>query len=373
MTLKETIWQSDAMSALRRIADEDRLPHALLISGPSGAGKLLMAEMLAQYIHCANPQDGHACGRCDSCLQHASFNHADLHYVFPITKRDKLDLSSDFLAEWREFRRSSPFAEYTDWLSLANDGKKSTTIYASEANDIIRKLNMSNLAARYKIMIVWLPEKMQEAAANKLLKIIEEPFADTKMIFVSEQPSLILPTILSRLQQYVLPRMDSNSLARALTTERGLDEETACEVARLSECDINRAYSIIDSQAETNEFRGYFQTLMRDAYSRNVKGMLAWSEKFGGENREKILRFLAYTAGTLRENYIYNLKHPELNVISKEDEKFSVNFARFITDDNITKLSDETDSAVRDIAGNANARIVLFDYCIQLLIHIRKN
>lgn len=331
-----------------------------------------MAEMLAEYVHCQNRTAGRVCGRCPSCLQHAGFNNPDMIYVFPVAKRDRRDLSSDFLDEWREFRRAYPFAAYADWLATLGEEKKSATIYASEANEIIRRLSMSNLSATYKILVLWLPERLQEAAANKLLKIIEEPFADTKLFFVSEQPGLILPTILSRLQQFVIPRPDADTLARALAEERGLDPEQAAEVARLSGCDINRANAILGSEAETAEFRSYFRTLMRNAYSRNVKGMLEWSEKFGGENREKIGRFLSYLAGALRENYIYNLNSPALNRLSAEDESFSVNFARFITDANIGAMAAEIDTARRDIGGNVNARIVLFDLCVQMLVNIRK-
>lgn len=360
------------MQTLCQMADSDRIPHAMLLSGPAGAGKLLMAETLIRYIHCLEPENGRPCGHCDSCLQHASFNNADTIYVFPTLKRNRHGLSEEYMDEWREFRRDYPYAAYDEWLRAIEAGNSQPVIYVAEADDLVRRLNMTNLSAKYKMVLFWLPEKLQPEAANKLLKIIEEPFDDTKFIFVSELPNLILPTVLSRLQHFRLGRLGMADLAAGLESDYAVAPEAAAEAARLAEGDINRALLMLRSESETQEFRSVFQNLMRMAYARDVRKMLAWSDAYAAEGREKIIRLLRFVAEALRQNYIYNLGEPALVNLAEADAAFSHNFARFITDANIGPMSDETDRAIRDVAGNVNPRIVLFDYCVRMLMYIRK-
>ncbi len=362
----------DVKERLRLIADSDKIPHAILISGPAGSGKLPMARAFAQYIHCTNRHDGDSCGRCPSCLQHQSFNNADMYFVFPVVNKNIGKLSDDHIDQWREFLSTGKYGSYNKWLEVLDAGNSQPTIYADEANEIIRKMNLSNFSAKYKIMLIWLPEKMQEAAANKLLKLIEEPWGDTKFILVSNDSKEILPTIFSRTQRVNMHRLGAEQIAEALCAEAGADPAMALRVARVCEGDINAAFRAMEVGDESGAFRDYFQSIMRKAYMKDVRGLKDDADEIAGLGREKIRRFLAYFARMVRENFLYNLKNPALNALSEEEEKFSRNFAPFINERNVEAISAEVTEASYDIARNANPKMVLFDTLLKLIIYIRK-
>ena len=354
---------------LRQLVDSDKLPHALLISGPSGSGKLALGRALAQYVHCTNhTPDGDSCGICPACRQHQSHNNADLYFVFPVLKRDGLRYSDEYIDKWHRFLDEYKYADMSGWLSILDAGNSQPTIYADESNEIIRKLALSNYSARYKIMFIWLPERMQEAAANKLLKLIEEPWEDTKFILVSNEPQNILPTIFSRTQRINIKRLNESQVAQVVQVDCGLEEEDALRIAHLAEGDLNTAIALTAAGGETDEFRELFREIMRYAYKRDVRTLKEMADKLASEGREKNRRMLAYFSRQVRENFISNFRIPELNVMTSDEMQFSRNFAPFINAVNTPKLMDTIDKAANDIARNANAKIVLFDTFIQMIM-----
>lgn len=359
---------------LRSLVDADRLPHALLLSGAEGSGKMLLARALAQYIHCTARHDGDSCGRCPSCLQHASHSNADLHFVYPIvkSKAKHLLVSTDNIAEWRGFISNYPYGGWQNWLDALDAGNSRPAIYVDESADILRKMNMSNYAARFKVLIFWLPEKLQPDAANKLLKIIEEPYADTRFIFVSNEPQAILPTIYSRLQRVEVPRFSDADITRILVDEKGVDQELALQIAAMSEGNACAAIEGVDVAGEYKEFMSLFQEIMRNAYGRKVKQLNIQAEAIAAMGREKIIRFLAYCSRMVRENFIYNLRMPGLVRLNRSEEMFSSRFSPFVNTANAPQMMELFDSASADISRNANARIVMFDTLLQLIVQIIK-
>ncbi|MDE7408128.1 MAG: AAA family ATPase, partial [Muribaculaceae bacterium] len=193
----------EVKSRLRHMVDVGRIPHALLLQGPSGIGKMAIARAFAQYVHCTDRRDGEPCGVCASCRQHQSFNHIDTHFVFPIVKRKSGSpaICDDFLPEWREYLTASPWMDYEKWIAALDKANAQPVIYVDESVSLLRKLQYTARTAAFKIVIIWLPEKMNAECANKLLKMVEEPFEDTLLVFVSNRPQEILPTIYSRLQR----------------------------------------------------------------------------------------------------------------------------------------------------------------------------
>ncbi len=190
---------------MRRMVLEDHLPHAILLEGPAGIGKLALARAFAQYIQCENRDpDGNACGVCRSCRLHQSMNHVDTHYSYPVVKLDNMNSapsSEDFYPEWSEFVGGTVYSDIAAWTATFSKRNAKPVIYVAESEQLIRKLAFTSHVSRYKIVIMWLPERLHETAANKLLKMIEEPFEDTIFILVSNSPAEILPTIYSRVQR----------------------------------------------------------------------------------------------------------------------------------------------------------------------------
>ncbi len=353
--------------SLRRLVDAGRLPHAVLLHGQPGIGKMLLARALAQYVHCQHRDGGEPCGRCPDCLQHQSLNHPDMHFVYPVFKKEssKPALSVDFIDRWKEFLESYPYMETEKWPEMLGSDNKQPVIYKDESEEIMRIASLSAFSSGKKIFLIWQPEKMNVETANKLLKILEEPFADTLFILVSNAPSLILPTIFSRTSRFGVARPDDDTVCRLLVEKRGIDPALAALTARLAEGSLAKAFST-DAGEET-EFRECFQELMRKAYVRDGAGVRDLTERIAAMKREKSRRFLGYAARMVRENFIYSYGVAGLNRLTPEEEAFSRRFAPFIHAGNTPRIEREISRAETDIARNANAKIVLFDLALKLM------
>ncbi len=374
MKFSEIPAHSSVKSRLKQMVDTGRLPHALLISGPEGTGKLALARALAQYLQCTDRNGGDSCGHCPSCLQHRSLNHADMHYVFPVVKKksEGLLISNDYLPQWREFLSGRTFASWQDWLNTLDAGNSRPAIYVDEAENILRVANMSTLSSPIKVVLIWLPEKLGPDAANKLLKIIEEPWEDTRFILVSNNASAILPTIFSRTQRINLPRLTAREIESLLVEGYSINPQEAQTLAHVADGNACTALDALDSQGETEEFASLFREVMRKAYSRDVKALREMADKIAATGREKNCRLLEYFTRMARENFIYNLAMPELNRMTPEEENFSRRFSPFIHSGNVEAMVSDMDSAASDIARNANAKIVMFDTLLRLIVHLRK-
>lgn len=370
MKFHDIIGNIKAVNHLRALVDNDKMPHALLIHGVEGTGKLSLARALAQYIHCEHhTSDGDSCGVCPSCRQHMALNHADTIYSFPIAQKG---VSRDYLPLWKQFLHDNPFESYRTWQSLQDNTNSQPMIYAGESDEILHKLNLSAYNSKYKILILWLPEKMNVACANKLLKMIEEPFDDTLMLFVSDYPKDILTTILSRLQRVEIPPLSDNDIAEYLVDHLAIDRLDAMAIANCSEGNINAALDAVKLEGESHVFFAQFVDLMRKAYQRDFVALKDWSDNVAEYKREKSRRFLSYGAHLVRENFIYNISQPQLNHLTREETEFSTKFARFINERNVEEMIQEFNLAESDIKGNGNAKLILFDFALKIAKLIRK-
>lgn len=372
MKFSDILGHDSIKNRLKVLIDNDKLPHALLLEGPIGIGKFAMARAITQYIHCENKHNGDSCGICPPCLQHQSFNHIDTHFVFPIVKKkSKKSISDDYINEWREFLSNNPYMDFEQWMVSLDNVNSQPTIYVDESEELIRKLNFTSHSAKYKVVLIWLPERMNDECANKLLKLIEEPFDDIKFILVSNNSHEILPTIYSRTQRIEMKRLSDNLIAEYLEANHNINLQDALSIAHIADGNMIKAENSLSLTKETQKFLDLFMQLMRLAYQRKVKELKDWSSDVSVLGREQTMRFLDYCQRLIRENFIYNLQISQLNYLNQNEAAFSANFARFITERNVTGLINILNNAQNDIAGNANAKIVLFDMSIKVILLLK--
>ena len=376
MYFKDIIGQQTLKERLLRSVEDNRLAHALLLTGPGGNGKLPIAVALARYILCSNRADGDACGRCPSCVKMDKLMHSDLHFVFPVKKKkntpsDRNPVSDDYITEWREIFQKSPYFSYSDWLAKLEVENQQPIIYERESSEILLKLTMKSREGGWKIMIIWLPEKMNEACANKLLKISEEPPAETLFLLVSENAEPILPTILSRTQRIEIPRIADADIAAALVQRYALDGQTARTIAVQSGGDWEKAEGMLVVNSTKAQYLELFMTLMRMAYKRDIKAMKQWSEQVAALGRERQKALLEYCQRMIRENFIMNFKRAEMLYLSREEHDFSVRFSPFVNENNIFGIMEELSEAQKHIEQNVNAKMIFFDMALRMIVWIK--
>ena len=378
MRKSELIGQEEAWARLTQMAREDRLPHAMMLCGPQGAGKMALAMAFANYLLCRNhTPDDEACEACPQCKMLARWEHPDLHFTFPTIKlpsmgSDHKPVSDDFARQWHEMVKESPYFSMDQWMNAIGAENQQAIITAGESDDLVRKLSLKSSQGGCKVSIIWLPERMNIECANKLLKLIEEPPQGTVFIMVSEEPDKLLETIRSRTQRIDIKRISTESISRQLKERYGLGEELANRMARLANGSWLKAVRELEKDSENTEFLADYQQLMRLAYMRNIHDLKPWSERIAGYGREKQKRFMDYFIRLTRENFMYNFGNPDLNYMSEEEEAFANKFARFINEANIIPISEMADKVQRDIKQNANAKIVFFDLALQMIMLLLK-
>ena len=369
MQFKDIEGHRQEIGKLISMADSHKLPHALLFHGPSGIGKTAIARAFIQYINCEQPEAGDSCGRCASCIQTAKLNNPDVHYIFPVYPKG---ISSEHAEEWEQFLNDYPYMSKEKWLEAIKAGNSQPCIYVNESAEILRLGALSTYGNGYKIFLIWQPERLQPPAANKLLKIIEEPFEDTLFIFVSNNPGEIMPTILSRLQSIEFKPLPDTEMINFLKIQ-GKTEEEARAITRIVRGDMNKALMLMQETGEYQEFARMFISVMRACYARKMTDLRTHADNFASYGREKSLRLLEYFSRMIRESFISNLKCERLESMTSEEKKFVERFGPFINAANIEEMISETDRAREDIFRNANQKIVWFDYLIELTRLIRTN
>ncbi|HOU68716.1 MAG TPA: DNA polymerase III subunit [Paludibacteraceae bacterium] len=372
MLFRDVYGQEAVKQTLIRAVDENRVPHAILLSGSQGTGKLPLAIAFAQYICCENRHDGDSCGTCPSCLKFNKLIHPDLHFVFPITRSSDSVLCDNFLPQWRSNILEDPYFNLDQWMSKIDSDNKQGLIYANESDSIAHKLNQKTYEAEYKTMIIWMPERFHEVCSNKILKILEEPPAKTLFILVSEDSERLLTTIVSRTQRIFVPPLDEPTLASALASRYDLNETECKEISHIANGSFIMAKEIVQTSDESKEYFELFVQVMRDSYSRNAKGMKTWTDDMARLGRKRQISFLQYAQRMIRENFILNLKNSSLNYMTNFENDFSVRFSPFVNEKNIWSLLSELESAERHIEQNAQAKLVFFDLALKLIMLLKR-
>lgn len=374
MYFKEIIGQEEAKTRLIQSAVTGVVPHAQLFTEQGGAGAFPLALAYARYLNCTDRTDTDACGHCPSCLKYDELAHPDLHFVFPIVakKEKKKEVCDDYLAEWRGFLKTRPYFNLDEWLDYIEAGNSQAIIYSKESDEIIHKLSLKIYEAEYRILLVWLPEKLHPTCANKLLKIIEEPPVNTVILMVSEVPDLILGTIQSRAQRTHIRPIETRAITEVMVERFGLAIDDARHVAHLSGGSFIKAMEAISLGEENKFFLEQFKSMMRNSWARNVKGMKEMADVMAAIGRERQKNFLAFCQHLIRENFMYRFQSPELNYMNLDEASFAVKFAPFVNERNVFDLMDELAKAEVHIAQNVNPKMVFFDLSLRITVLIKK-
>ena len=389
MYFSDAIGQEKSRRRLLQMVAENRVPHALMLCGPEGCGKMALALAFASFLlgdigpeEDADPElkkfvsgfDQRKRINAHSML--AKWEHPDLHFSFPVVKlpgqsAEYPTTSADYMQKWIDFLADGPYIEHDRWSEVLNENKIAV-IYEAESDRLQHELMLKSNQGGYKISLIWQPECMNATCANKLLKLLEEPPSKTVFLLVSEDPGQLLETIRSRVQRIDIPRLETEDIENALQQQRSLEPDMAHRVARLANGSWTRALESLDASNEEKTFLDLFIVLMRQAYMRNAKELKKWSLTVSNFDREKQVRMLNYFLRMVRENFIYNFHNPELNYMTQEEENFSKNFARFINEANVIEMSEAIQKATDDIVRNGNAKMVFFCLSLQIIVLIMR-
>jgi DNA polymerase-3 subunit delta' len=371
---EQVIGQREVQERLMQMVNEDRLPHAIMLCGPQGTGKLALAVGFAKVLLAekVNSMFADAPEYVESPML-KNLEHPDLHFTYPTIKlpsmgSDHKPISDDFAREWHELMIASPYFTMNEWLEQMGGENQQAIITAGESDELVRKLSLKSSQGGYKVCLIWLPERMNIECANKILKLLEEPPSQTVFIMVCQEPDKLLETIRSRVQRIDVKKIADGDVKQALMEKRGLTEDMAQRISRMANGNWLKALEMLSADSENELFLDMFQSLMRLAYQRKVKDLKAWSEQMGAMGREKQKRFLEYFLRLIRENFMYNFQNEELCYMTQREEEFAKNFARFINEANILAISDLANLAIRDIGQNANAKIVFFDMALKMIV-----
>ncbi len=378
MRFSDIIGQQQIKRHLTCSVGNNRISHAQLFTGRAGSGALALAVAYAQYIHCPNRSNGDSCGVCPHCQQIAALAHPDLHFVFPINKMGKksgevlLSNSKEFMTLWREiWAESGGYFSPQQWFDKLNLGKTlKGTISAKEAEEIIRQLQFKSYSSRYKTMIIWLPETMNEEASNRILKILEEPAEGTIFILVSERSDLLLKTITSRTQEVAVPRLSVEDLMPMVEATISNDPAKARNTARLANGDVLELRRLLAVEQNEEDYQRYnfeqFRAVMRLCYNDEHLPLMNWADEVAQLSRERQRGMLLDFSRLLREAYMLHASLAEVSYLWGEEATFCQKFAPFIGNQNIEPLIEQIESALQQINQNGNPRIVFTHFALAI-------
>jgi len=368
MLFKDIVGQHAIKERLIQSVKEERISHAQLFHGNEGTGKLALAIAYAQYLCCLDRAGNDSCGTCASCNKYNKLIHPDLHFVYPVVKASSgKSISDNHVKEWREMLMRSPYFSEQQWYRKISAENKQGSIFTDEAEEIIRKLNLKSFEADYKVMIIWLPEKMNLSSANKLLKVIEEPPPLTLIILISENASQILPTIYSRSQPIRVPAIQADEIKKYLQQLETVSPAKIEGIAKLCKGNLVTALELIEADEQNKHNFNYFSNWMRFCYQSKIIELVELTEEIAKWGRERIKNFLGYSLRMMRENFVLNFQQQDLVYLEETETNFSLKFSPFINEGNIAGIARELNRAMYHIEANGNEKIVLLDLSIQLI------
>lgn len=380
MLFSEILGQEHIKSHLTTSASKGRIPHAQLFIGPEGSGTLSMAIAYAQFIICSNSGNENS-GVNESCnLKFNHLSHPDLHFVYPTVTTDEVKTkpkSLDFIQDWRQFLNENPYGGLFDWYKILGVQNKQGEIRVEDAKEILKSLSLKSHEGGYKVMIIWMADKLNIEASNKLLKLFEEPTDKTVFILVSENEEDLIQTIRSRCQVLHFNALPEKIISESLLFNENIEEKTAYKIAHQAQGNYNKALHLLYSDVDDLGFEEWFVTWVRAAFKAKgnaaaIQDLIAWSEQIATLGREAQKKFLNYCIDMFRQAMLLNYQTHKLVYVETTVENFKLeNFAPFVTGNNIGEIFTALSDAAYHIERNGNAKIILTDLSIKLtrLIH----
>lgn len=366
MLFNEIIGQEETKQMLLRAVQTNHLAHALLFDGPMGGANLALALALAQYVNCEDKQqagtpDADACGRCASCVKMQKLVHPDLHMVFPVANLAKGKTSEAYLTDWRKFLLEQPYRTLPEWLETVGADNKQGNISAEEARSILQKLSLKSYEGNYKIMLIWLPELMNITSANALLKVLEEPPAQTLFLLVTNQSDKLLITILSRTQRVAVRAFTDEEVATYLRQHLNLDETTARRVAYLADGNLAEALNLSKQETHSTDQHTWFADWMRTCYRQDLIALVKQADQFDSFSKEKQKGLLDYSIRLYRDLFLWQQGAGALLRLPDDEMAFVKNFVKVLTVEHIERIVSDLNEAAYHLERNARAKMIMLD------------
>lgn len=372
MRFKDIGGLGEVRTKLINAASGGHIPHAQLFIGKQGSPNLAMALAYATYLNCENPSENDSCGECPSCSKISKYVHPDIHFVFPVSSTKNVTgkdvISTNFLKEWRSFLLETPYGDMNQWASTFGGEDKQANISKEESRQIIKNLSLKAFEAKYKVMVIWLPEFMHPSAANGILKILEEPPEKTVFLLVSNDHEKLLTTILSRTQIVTIPQFSDNELKEILERKYDVESSRASQLVHLADGDLNAALRFMNNVENDNH--KLFADWMRDCFKRDFTSMVQRADSFHGLNKLAQKSLLLYGSTMLRESLLRQAA-PELVRINGEEGKFLENFSKVMNTDKVAAISEKLNEAHYHLERNASAKMMFLDLSLQISMLIK--
>ena len=371
MLFKEIVGNLNIKKQLLEGVKNNRVSHAQLFSGKSGSAKLALALAYAQFLNCENRAENDSCGTCSSCLKYNNLSHPDLHLIVPVSKVNNIKdpVSDHFIGQWRDFIDDNYYSSLNDWIdSFGTENKtgQQGAIYKHEADNIHKKLSLKNYEADYRVVLIWMPERMNLEASNKLLKLFEEPPNGTIFLLVSENTNQLLPTIISRLQTIKVSDFTTEDIVNHFG-ENIFSFEKAKQLRSLTDADFGKISQILNDNENSLDLFNDFSSWMRLSYKMDVQGISKWVDQLATKGRKQQKVFLSYAIKMVRECLIYNFASNNLLQTNENELAFLTKFSPFIHERNSILIVEKLEESIKAINRNANAKILFFELSLQMV------
>jgi DNA polymerase III subunit delta' len=373
MLFQDVIAQKELKEQLIKTIKNDKVSHAQLFCGQEGSGHFAMAVAYAQFLLCQNRAED-SCGNCSSCVKIQQLAHPDVHFSFPVhlSKTNKITQSDDVIKGFREMISQSPYIGISHWNEFLGNQNKQGIIAVKESEAIIKKLSLKAFEGNYKVLIMWLPEFMNKEAANKLLKLIEEPPKKTVFLLVADSADKIIDTILSRTQKVNFLNLKAEEIKTNLISRHQLSNEKAEYCANLADGNFHKAEQSINTNENDNFYLSAFVNWMRLCYSRNISDTIDWVDEMASTGREQQKEFLLFSLEMFRQCIIGHYSGETLTLLNDKQHQFLSKFSPFINHLNIVGLDETINNAYYHLERNANPKILLLDVSLKFYSLLKK-